>query len=95
MHLSLQDGRTALIKATETGNVECIKMLLDRGAEVNMQDEVSGVDVNPLPMCRMKNATNLITCGYNAPSYNYTRPIQWSLHVCTGILAEKRTFSAP
>ena len=58
MHLSLQDGRTALIKATETGNVECIKMLLDRGAEVNMQDEVSGVDVNPLPMRRMKNATN-------------------------------------
>ena len=49
--------------ASEAGQVECIKVLLDRRAEVNMQDKVSGVDVNPLPMCRMKNATNLITCG--------------------------------
>ena len=54
---------SAQMKASEAGKVECIKVLLDRGAEVNMQDEVSGVDVNPLPMCRMKNATNLITCG--------------------------------
>ena len=57
--------------------VECIKVLLDRGAEVNMQNKVSGVDVNPLPMRRMKNATNLITCG-NVPSYNYTHTIQWA-----------------
>ena len=49
--------------ASKAGNVEFVKMLLDRGAEVNMQTMVSGVDVNPLPMCRMKNATNLITCG--------------------------------
>ena len=35
----------------------CIKVLLDRGAEVNMQGMVSGVDVYSLPMCRMKNAT--------------------------------------
>ena len=59
MHLSLQDGETALMKASTAGQVECIKVLLDRGAEVNMQDMVSGVDVNPLPMCRMKN---VITC---------------------------------
>ena len=51
------------MKASEAGKVECIKVLLDRRAEVNMQDEVSVVDVNPLPMCRMKNATNLVTCG--------------------------------
>ena len=63
MHLSLQDGWTALMMASEARQVECIKALLDRGAEVNMQNKVSGVDVNPLPMCRMKNATNLITCG--------------------------------
>ena len=31
--------------ASEAGKVDCIKMLLDRGAEVNMQVEVSGVDV--------------------------------------------------
>ena len=63
MHLSLQDGWTALMMASEARQVECIKALLDRDAEVNMQNKVSGVDVNPLPMCRMKNATNLITCG--------------------------------
>ena len=68
MHLSLQYGKTALMIASVAGKVECVKVLLDKGAEVNMQDEVSGVEVNPLPMCRMKNATNLITCGYNSPS---------------------------
>ena len=51
------------MKASKAGQVECIKMLLDRGTEVNMQDKVSGVDVNSLPMHRMKNATNLITWG--------------------------------
>ena len=51
------------MKASTAGQVECIKVLLDRGAEVNMQGMVSGVDVYSLPMCRMKNATNLITCG--------------------------------
>ena len=54
MHLSLQDGETTLMKASAAGQMECIKVLLDRGAEVNMQGMVSGVDVNPLPMCRMK-----------------------------------------
>ena len=83
------------MKASAAWRVECVKVLLDRGAEVNMQDNVSGVDVNPLPMHRMKNATNFITCGYNASSYNNTCTIQWSLHVWTGILAEKLTFSAP
>ena len=43
MHLSLQGGWTALMMASEAGQVECIKVLLDRGAEVNMQDKVSGV----------------------------------------------------
>ena len=53
MHLSLQRGETALMKASAAGQVECIKVLLDRGAEVNMQSMVSGVDVNPLPMRSM------------------------------------------
>ena len=60
MHLSLQWRATALMMASEAGKVECVKVLLDRGAEVNMQDKVSGVDV---PIHRMKNVTNLITCG--------------------------------
>ena len=41
MHLSLQDGWTALMKASEAGQVEGVKVLLDRGAEVNIQDKVN------------------------------------------------------
>ena len=29
------------MKASEAGQVECVKVLLDRGAEVNMQDKVN------------------------------------------------------
>ena len=43
MHLSFQGGRTALMRASLAGHVECVTVLLDRGAEVNMQDEVSVV----------------------------------------------------
>ena len=46
MHLSLQWGKTALTNASEAGKVECMKMLLNRGAEVNMQDKVSGVIIH-------------------------------------------------
>ena len=42
MYLSLQDGVAALMKASVAGNVVCVKMLLDKGAQVNVQDKVSG-----------------------------------------------------
>ena len=41
MHLSFQHGGTALIWASGSGHMECVKVLLDRGADVNMQDNVS------------------------------------------------------
>ena len=41
MHLSFQDGETALMGASEWGRMECVTVLLDRGAGVNMQDKVS------------------------------------------------------
>ena len=43
MHLSLQWGATALEKASEAGQVECVKLLLDAGVQVNVQDKVSAV----------------------------------------------------
>ena len=46
MHLSLQDGQTALMKASVAGQVQCMKMLLDEGAEVNLQDKVSDVIIH-------------------------------------------------
>ena len=41
MHLSLQWGKTALMKAYDHGHMECAKMLVDKGAQVNIQDMVS------------------------------------------------------
>ena len=43
MHLSLQWGATALVEAIEAGQVECVKVLLDAGVQVNVQDKVSAV----------------------------------------------------
>ena len=43
MHLSLQWGCSALMKASKEGKVECVKMLLDAGVQVNVQNLVSAV----------------------------------------------------
>ena len=43
MHLSLQWGKTPLMKASEAGQVECVMLLLDSGVQVNVQNEVSAV----------------------------------------------------
>ena len=32
--------------ASEEGKVECVEMLLDRGADINMQNKVSGVIIH-------------------------------------------------
>ena len=43
MHLSLKDGKTALMLSSELGHLECVKTLLDSDANVNMKDKVSAV----------------------------------------------------
>lgn len=43
MHLSLQNGETPLMCATRNGDVENVKLLLDRGANFNVADCVSEV----------------------------------------------------
>ena len=40
--MSLQGGGTALMRASEAGHMECVQVLLDKGADVNMQTLVSG-----------------------------------------------------
>ena len=43
MHLSLQYGHTPLMMASAEGHVGCVQLLLDRGAQANLQDKVSVV----------------------------------------------------
>ena len=43
MASSVQDGNTALMMASACGHVECVKVLLDRGAQANLQNKVSTV----------------------------------------------------
>ena len=38
---ALQNGHTPLMRASLGGNAECAKLLLDRGAQINLQDKVS------------------------------------------------------
>ena len=46
MHLSLQDGWTAIKNASLEGHMECVKVLLGKSAEVNIQDKASGVIIH-------------------------------------------------
>ena len=50
MHLSLQEGHTPLMWASVRGHVECVQLLLDRGAQANLQDVVSVVQSH-VPLC--------------------------------------------
>ena len=43
---SLQDGSTALILASNKGHLACVKVLLDKGVEGNMQNLVSAISVS-------------------------------------------------
>ena len=48
MLLSLQDGETALMKASESGQMNCVRVLLDKGADVNIPNNVSAFWDNQL-----------------------------------------------
>ena len=50
--LYLQRGQTALMKASSGGHVECVKLLLEKDADVNHKDDVSAVSqsVWPVPL---------------------------------------------
>ena len=48
MLLSLQDEKTALIRASEKGHMECVKVLLNGGADVHVQSTVSVISYDLL-----------------------------------------------
>ena len=41
VYLSLQYGRSPLMEAASRGNVKCLQLLLEKGADVNQQNKVS------------------------------------------------------
>ena len=41
MHFSLQNGDTPLMVASREGHTGCVQLLLDKGAQVDYQNEVS------------------------------------------------------
>ena len=41
MYFCLQDGVTALMMASREGRVDCVKLLLDKGASADLLDKVS------------------------------------------------------
>ena len=47
MHLSLQDGYTPLMVASRWGHDGCVQLLLDRGAQIDHQNEVSAIREQP------------------------------------------------
>ena len=51
----LQYRNTALTLASGYGHVECVKVLLDRGAQANLQDKVSAVP-------DQTNVSSVLTC---------------------------------
>ena len=44
--IPLQNGSTALMMTSKAGHIECVKMLLEKGAEINMPDNVSDVIIH-------------------------------------------------
>ena len=52
VYLSLQDGQSPLMVATSRGNVQCLQLLLDKGADVSQQNKVSSFhhEMTSLPL---------------------------------------------
>ena len=48
MHLSLQDRYTPLMEASHGGHDGCVQLLLDRGAQIDHQDNVSAFRDQPM-----------------------------------------------
>ena len=84
MHLSLQYGETALMLASQAGHMECVQVLLDKGAKVNMQNKVSCVIIhcvramypsNELPCCLMTESSTSLdeaTCKISMMVTSFT-----------------------
>ena len=64
MYLSLQYGRSQLMVAASRGDVECLQLLLDKGADVNHKDKASSFhhEMMSLPLVHV----------YHVPLYEWS-----------------------
>ena len=71
VHLSLQDGWSPLLKTVSRGNVECLQLLLDKGADVNQLYKVSSFhhEMRSLPLVHL----------YHVPLYEWSISCKVSL----------------
>ena len=71
VYLSLQEGRSPMKVALSKGNVKCIQLLVDKGANVNEQNEVSSFhhEMRSLPLVHV----------YHVPLYEWSISSEVSL----------------
>ena len=83
MYLSLQDGWSPLMEAISRGNVECLQLLLDKGADVNRQDKVSSFhhEMRLFPLVHVYHI-----------SFSYMNGIQYSISFKSTLSEKKRSF---
>ena len=64
VYLFLQNGQSPLMVATSRGDVECLQLLLDKGADVSQQNKVSSFhhEMTSLPLVHV----------YHVPLYEWS-----------------------
>ena len=84
MCLSLQCGQSPLMVAASRGNVKCVQLLVDKGADVNHQDKVSSFhhEMRSLPLVHVYHI-----------SFSYMNGIQYSISFKSTMSEKKRSFS--
>ena len=80
MSLYLQDERSPLLEAASTGDVQCLQLLLDKGADVSHQDKVGSFhhEMRSLPLVHVYHI-----------SFSYMNGIQYSISF-KSTLSEKK-----
>ena len=78
---TLQDGWTALMVASQKGQVAGVTMLLDRGAKINMQKKVTGVIIHCVDAMQHVPESTVVDDDVCAGTLHFCHVILFLLHV--------------